>query len=135
MSSRLTSETLRNELIFSYSRSSGPGGQHVNKVNSRVSLRWDVANSGRLTEQQRELLLRKCRHYMNQDGVLLLTAQEERSQLQNKAKVLDKLDNLLSKTFTKARIRKPTRPTKASKAKRLESKKRLSEKKGWRRKL
>ncbi|MFN3840231.1 MAG: alternative ribosome rescue aminoacyl-tRNA hydrolase ArfB [Cyclobacteriaceae bacterium] len=134
-SSRIKVSDVFHELRFTSSRSSGPGGQNVNKVNSRVSLRWDVAHSRVLTDEQRSTLTRSMGRFISLDGVLMLQAQESRSQHQNKEAVLQKLDELLRKAFTKERPRKRTRPTTASKEKRIDRKKRLSDKKQWRKKI
>jgi ribosome-associated protein len=130
---RITTADIYHELRFVTSRSSGPGGQNVNKVNSRVTLRWDVAHSSILTDEQRQLILQKLTRYISRDGELILHAAENRSQLQNKETVVKKLNALLQKAFTVVKKRTATRPTAASKIKRLESKKRKSEKKQWRR--
>lgn len=122
------------ELIFSSSRSSGPGGQNVNKVNTKVNLKWDVVNSQVLTAEQKELLLQKLGSRLTKDGVLLLAAQEKRSQLQNKEAVLRKLDELFIKIFTIRKARKATTPGKAVKRKRLEDKRHHAEKKQRRQK-
>jgi ribosome-associated protein len=131
----VTHQQILSELEFSTARSGGPGGQNVNKVNSKVILRWSVKNSSCITEEQKELLLKKLAAYITSDGDLLITAQESRSQLDNKEKVIAKLDALLLKAFTKPKVRKATKPSKAAKAKRVEGKKRHAEKKQWRRKL
>ncbi|MCB0504871.1 MAG: aminoacyl-tRNA hydrolase [Cyclobacteriaceae bacterium] len=130
---KLTSDVISNELEFGFSRSGGPGGQHVNKVNTKVTLRWDVANSQLLDEEQKALLFKKLGKRLTNDGVLVLSSQEERSQLANKEDVQAKLDELLIKAFAKKKKRKPTKPTKASVEKRLEEKKKQGEKKKWRR--
>jgi len=124
---------LEKEFKFTTSRSGGPGGQHVNKVNTKVSLRWDVKHSELLEEDQREMIMRKLARVINKDGEVVLAADSHRSQLQNKAEVTNKLSNLLIKAFVKPKARKPTKPTKASIKRRLDSKKRLSEKKKLRR--
>lgn len=131
----ITSNQLLPELEFSTSRSSGPGGQNVNKVNSKVILRWHIKNSTTITEEQKELLLKKLSPYITQDGELIVTSQESRSQFDNKENVIIKLDALLKKAFTKPKVRRATKPTKSSKVKRVESKKRHAEKKQWRKKL
>ena len=132
---RIKVSDLFHELRFTTSRSSGPGGQHVNKVNSRVSLKWDVAHSRVLSGEQRNEIMRSLARYISINGVLMLHAQESRSQHHNKEAVIQKLDLLLTKTFTRKKPRKKTMPAAAAKAKRLDSKKRLSEKKQWRKKL
>ncbi|MBL7861269.1 MAG: aminoacyl-tRNA hydrolase [Cyclobacteriaceae bacterium] len=119
------------ELIFVTSRSSGPGGQNVNKVNSKVTLKWDVATSV-LSPEQKEVILKKLHSQVTKEGVLLISAQEARSQLQNKETVIRKLEELLVKAFARKKVRKITRPGKAAKQKRLQQKQRHAEKKRWR---
>lgn len=132
---KISSEYLLPEIFFQASRSGGPGGQHVNKVNTKVTLKWDVAGSELIDEDQRERLMGKLRNVLTTEGVLVLTAQTSKSQLRNKAEVLDKLDRLLEKAFARSKPRRPTKPTYSSVKKRLESKKRQAEKKNWRKKL
>ena len=130
----ITAEQLTPELDFSASRSSGPGGQNVNKVNSKVTLRFDVTHSILLTADQKELLLRKLARHLTTEGVLVLSSQEKRSQLQNKEAVVEKLNTLLRAAFARRKSRKPSKPTKSSIQSRLQSKKRHAEKKQWRKK-
>jgi ribosome-associated protein len=122
-------EELINELTFTMSRSSGPGGQNVNKVNTKVTLKFDVVNSSVLTAEQKEVLAKKLASRMTKNGVLILTAQDKRSQLQNKEAVLFKLDELLRKAFTPRKARKATKPGKAAVRERIKAKKHRSEKK------
>ncbi len=126
---------LKNELAFSVARSSGPGGQNVNKVNSKVTIRFDVVNSQKLAPEAKEILLKKLAPKLTTDGVLVLSAQENRSQLENKEAVLQKFEKLLTKAFEKRNIRKPTKPSKGAVKKRIKNKKQNSEKKQWRQKL
>ncbi|HRJ31182.1 MAG TPA: alternative ribosome rescue aminoacyl-tRNA hydrolase ArfB [Cyclobacteriaceae bacterium] len=126
---------LTHELIFTTSRSSGPGGQNVNKVNSKVTLKWDVQQSNAISDEQREILLVKLKTYLTKEGVLLLSAQEKRSQLQNKEEALQKLDQLLKKAFAIRKARKATKPSKAATYKRIQEKKQRGEKKQWRKKI
>jgi len=128
-------QELLSELVFTTSRSSGPGGQNVNKVNSKVTLKFDVQQSGVLTPDQKELILKKISTRLTKEGTLLITAQDKRSQLQNKDEVLQKLDQLLIKIFTPKKHRKATKPSKAAKHARIKDKKQRSEKKQWRQKL
>jgi ribosome-associated protein len=127
-------EALISELLFSASRSSGPGGQNVNKVNSKVTLKWDVFRSGLLDEHQREIVVRKLASRLTKEGILVLTAQDKRSQLQNKEEVISKLNQLLVKAFTPKKVRKKTKPGKAAHQARIKDKKQRSEKKQWRQK-
>src|SRR5687768_758351 len=83
---------LGRELNFSVSRSSGPGGQNVNKVNSKVTLKFDIANSLVLTPEEKEVIIRKLATKLTTGKVLILSAQESRSQLENKEAVLMKLE-------------------------------------------
>lgn len=123
------------ELVFTTSRSSGPGGQNVNKVNTKVTLKWDVLNAASITEEQRLIIREKLKSYFTKEGVLILMAQDKRSQLANKEAVLHKLDQLLKKAFVRKKVRKATKPSKTAVKKRLESKKQHAEKKQWRKKL
>lgn len=132
---QVTASMLAHELEFTTSRSSGPGGQNVNKVNSKVTLKFDVTQSQVLTPDEKELLIQKLSSRLTNEGVLILSAQDKRSQLDNKQAVVAKFDKLIAKAFEPKKKRKPTRPSKASVRKRIEGKKLQSEKKKWRRKL
>lgn len=122
------------ELTFTSSRSSGPGGQNVNKVNSKITLQWNVSQSTTFTDEEKIVILHKLASHITKEGVLQLTSQEARSQLQNKEAVVQKLEKLLIKAFTKKKTRKPTKPSKAAKQKRILQKKQHGEKKKWRQK-
>jgi len=126
------SHNLVAELVFTTARSSGPGGQNVNKVNSKVMLKFDVTNSLLLSDEQKQVLLKKLASKITREGILTLTAQDKRSQLENKEAVIQKFNQLLTKAFTPTKKRKATKPTKASKQARMKSKKQHSEKKKWR---
>ena len=132
MSQRPTSSLLFSEFEFLTSRSSGPGGQNVNKVNTKVTLRFDVTNSQILTIEEKEIIKQKLITRLTTENVLILTSQEKRSQLQNKESVLAKFDKLLIKAFEKKKTRKPTRPSKGAIQNRIQKKKQNSEKKKWR---
>ena len=131
----LKSGNLISELSFSTSRSSGPGGQNVNKVNSKVTLRFDVANSIILTEDQKNQMLLELSSRLTGDGVLILSSQTKRSQLQNKEALLVRLDGILSKVFKVVKPRKKSKPSKRAMEKRLKGKRIQKEKKERRRKL
>jgi ribosome-associated protein len=115
------------ELIYSASRSGGPGGQNVNKVNTKVELRFHVKNSSSLTEYEKEKILIILKNRINSDGELLITSQSERSQLLNRKKAEDKFFKLLTSALTEKTLRKSTIPTVISKVKRLEKKKKRGE--------
>lgn len=137
MNSRHTPQTedLLHELTFIASRSSGPGGQNVNKVSSKVTLKFDVLRSIVLSAEQKEIIARKLASRITNNGVLVITAQDKRSQRQNKEEVLLRLDKLLTNVFTLRKVRKATKPNRLAKQKRIKEKKRRSEKKQWRQKL
>jgi ribosome-associated protein len=120
------------EFIFSASRSSGPGGQNVNKVSSKVELRFSVPASKILTDVEKERVLYRLAKKLTDEGILIITSQSERTQLDNKGKVIEKFYALLEKALAPRKKRKLTRPTEESKAKRLEFKRRQAEKKSMR---
>jgi ribosome-associated protein len=126
---------IENEFKFTTSRSSGPGGQSVNKVNTKVTLRWDVKNSISIDDEQRLRITEKLAKLINSEGEIVLNAQTHRSQLQNKEEAIHKLDGLLTKAFIVRKARKRTNPTKASRQKRLTAKKKQSDKKKLRKGL
>jgi ribosome-associated protein len=135
MNSRIVNASLLyHELDFTASRSGGPGGQNVNKVNSKISVRFDVPHSEILTVEEKEAILQRLSSYLTKNGILQLASQESRSQLDNKEAVVAKLDALLAKAFEKRKRRKKSKPTHAAVQKRIQGKKRLSEKKKWRQK-
>ncbi len=117
------------ELQFQTSRSSGPGGQNVNKVESRVELRFRLLESQLLTEEQKHTLQQKLASKLTLEGELLVVAQEDRSQLRNKETALQKFHQLLAKALHKPKARKATKPSKDAVRQRLESKKKHSDKK------
>ena len=120
---------LEKEITFQAIRSSGPGGQNVNKVNSKIELRFNIPDSEILNESEKLLLMTKLRNKINSEGTLILTSQTERSQIKNKEIGIEKFLSLLEKALKKVKKRKPTKPTETSKQKRLDNKRELSEKK------
>ncbi|MBK6264496.1 aminoacyl-tRNA hydrolase [Marivirga sp. S37H4] len=135
ISDKIKGRIFEPEMEFSASRSSGPGGQNVNKVNSRVTLRFDIQNSQLLEEEEKVTLLKKLQSKLTTEGVLIIDAQEKRSQFQNKAIAIDKFYETLDKAFRKRKRRIATKPSKTAIKKRLESKKQHSEKKANRKRL
>ena len=111
------------EFVFQASRSSGPGGQNVNKVSSKVELRFNIASSALLADDEKIIIGEKLINKINKLGELVLIAQTDRSQLKNKEKVIEKFYLLLEKALTPQKKRFKTKPTKASVEKRLVSKK------------
>ena len=129
---KITAALLSHELVFSTSRSSGPGGQNVNKTNSKVTLKFNVKQSLVLSDEEKDVLLKKLASKLTTEGVVVLTAQEDRSQLQNKESVILKLEKLFDKAFEKKKLRKATKPSKGAVQDRIEQKKQNAEKKKWR---
>jgi ribosome-associated protein len=121
------------ELEVRTSRSGGPGGQGVNTTESKVELRWDVAHSAALTEPQRELVMRRLRHRLTEDGVLILRASEHRSQHRNREAVLARLRAIVGEALEPPRPRRRTRPSRASQERRIREKKHRGELKRLRR--
>lgn len=121
------------EIAFQTSRSSGPGGQNVNKVESRVELRWSLEASQVLTPAQKQLILEKLAGQLTQEGYLLVVAQDDRSQLRNKEIALARFYELLQKSVRRPKPRRATRPSAGAVRKRLEGKKIQSDKKANRR--
>ncbi len=135
VSDKIKERIFEPEIEFSASRSSGPGGQNVNKVNSRVTLRFDISNSQLLEEREKAILLKKLQPKLTTEGVLIIDAQEKRSQLQNKAIAVDKFYETLEKAFRKRKRRIATKPSKNAVKKRLENKKQHGEKKANRKRI
>lgn len=125
-------EQLLTEVQFSASRSGGPGGQNVNKVNTKIELRFPVQKSAVLDEMQKQLVLSKLKNRINADGELLVTSTTERSQWRNREQAVRKFFELIEKALTRPRKRKKTQPTAASRIKRLENKKKQGQKKIFR---
>lgn len=130
----LQNRNLEKEMTFATSRSSGPGGQNVNKVNTKVELRFHVENSNLLSEEEKEKITSKLANRINSDGELMVVSQSERSQLKNKEEAVERFYELLAKALKPVKNRKATRPTKASIEERIKAKKQKSEIKNLRQK-
>jgi ribosome-associated protein len=120
---QLKGKKIEREFVFVASRGSGPGGQNVNKVSTKVELRFDLLSTLLFTEKEKQLIFRKLKNKINKDGELILVSQSERSQLLNKEAAVEKFYDLVSKSLTVPVKRKSTKPTLASKRKRLNEKK------------
>ena len=131
----LKSRDLTPELVFSSSRSRGPGGQNVNKVNTRIELRFNISASNLLAEPEKQIITKRLKSQLTSEGELIIVSQTERSQLRNKKEALEKFYTLINKALTKRRKRIPTKPTQASQAKRLETKKKHSDLKSLRKNI
>ncbi len=125
----MDSTEILKELSFKGIRSSGPGGQHVNKVASKIELSFDLSKSKGLSDTEKERLENKLAKRLNKDKILLLQCDSSRSQHRNKEIVCKRFFTLLKESLQRPKIRKASRPTKSSVLKRLDNKKANSLKK------
>ncbi len=130
----MNKELVYKELQFKAVRSSGAGGQHVNKVSSKVELSFDIPNSEAISEQEKELLLKSLASRLTKEGVLQLSSGESRSQHSNKEKVVKRLFEVLTTGLIRPKKRKPTKISKTQKLKRLDNKQKHATKKNLRKK-
>jgi ribosome-associated protein len=117
------------EITFRFSRSGGPGGQNVNKVETKVELLFDVAGSTGLTDEQKQIILVREKNRIDAEGLLHVTAQESRSQFENREEAVEKFVSILAGALAKRKKRVKTRASKASREKRIEGKKIRGQKK------
>ncbi|SJN32173.1 alternative ribosome rescue aminoacyl-tRNA hydrolase ArfB [Sphingobacterium sp. JB170] len=129
----LNKDLIYPELHFKTSRSGGAGGQHVNKVESKVSLFWNVWDSAFFTQPQKDVILRKLSNRITNEGVLQLDASADRSQLKNKQIVVGRFFNLLEQALEPEKLRKATKVPRSVILRRLDRKKKQSHKKQSRR--
>lgn len=118
----LKTRNLENEFVYSSSRSGGPGGQNVNKVSTKVELRFNLLFTMNFSEKEKELIFIRLKNKINKEGEIILVSQSERMQSLNKTVVTEKFFDLVSKALTVQKKRRSTRPTLSSKIKRLEGK-------------
>ncbi len=117
------------ELTYKTSRSSGAGGQNVNKVETSVTVMWKVEESQFFNEEEKKLIQSKLKNRINQEGTLQLTVSESRTQLKNKKAATEKILEIVNKSLIKPKPRKATKPSKSQIEKRMKQKKEHSEKK------
>jgi ribosome-associated protein len=132
MVARPSLTAIRKEVVIQTARSGGPGGQHVNKVETKVILKWNVIDSKVLNQEQREQLQASLGKRLTNAGELVIAVDSQRSQLKNKTIAFKKLDRLVKKAFEKQKERKATKPSKSAIKKRLKAKKLHGEKKALR---
>jgi ribosome-associated protein len=131
VSSRITIP--ESELRFSFARSSGPGGQNVNKVSSKATMHWDAVQSPSVPDDVKQRFLARFKSKLTTQGEIVITSQESRDQPKNIQLCLDKLRAMLLEVLVPPKKRRPTKPTKGSKVRRLDAKKNKSQTKQNRR--
>jgi len=120
------------EIVIDYARASGPGGQNVNKRDTKAVVRWRVSSSKTFSETEKRCIRKRAKGRLNASDEIVFSANDTRSQAQNREKAISRLRELVEKALVPAKRRKPTRPTRASKERRLEEKRLTSRKKALR---
>lgn len=134
MSSQTNRPTIpESELQIDFVRASGAGGQNVNKVSTKVQLKWNVSRSSIFSPEEKAKIRTFLANRMNEEGEVVMSSQETRSQLQNKERVVERLNELVAKALIPVEKRIPTKPTRSSQQKRLDSKQLRSRRKQERR--
>lgn len=128
-------EWLKENMVLSFSRSGGPGGQNVNKVNTKVTARVDIAAIDVLDVSQQAMIANKLRSRINDEGEIVISVSETRSQLKNREIALIRLTSMICGSLHVQKKRKKTHPSRAAREKRLDNKRKISEKKNSRRSL
>ena len=118
----MNKDSIYKELLFKAVRSSGAGGQHVNKVSSKVELSFNIGSSEALSEKEKQLLLKNLSNRINKEGILKIYSSESRSQHTNKNKVVKRLFKIIEKGLIVSKMRKPIKMSSAQKIKRLDNK-------------
>lgn len=130
----IKAEDILPEIQFKAIRSSGSGGQHVNKVSSKIELKFNLETSKAITEERRELLLKTISERLTKDNIIILQCDETRSQHRNKELAIRRLLDILNRGLVIPKMRKPTKIPRSVKLKRLKNKRQQSDKKASRRK-
>jgi len=125
-------EIPESEYSLDFVRSSGPGGQKVNKTASKAVLKWNIGLSAMLTDEQKDRIRQYAKNKVNSEDEIVLSAQNERSQSQNKELVISRLHTLVRKALKKKKKRIATKPSRAAKARRMDEKTKISQKKALR---
>jgi ribosome-associated protein len=126
-------EIPRSEIHLQFVRSSGPGGQNVNKVSSKVQLRWNARHTTRLPEPVKERFLARYASRLTNDGDIIIVSQSTRDQRVNQEDCVNRLREMILSVWHPPKARKPTKPTKGAKERRLKAKQNVSQKKNLRR--
>lgn len=130
----MDTEKIIKELNFKATRSSGAGGQHVNKVSSKIEIYFDVANSAEFSEEEKSLLLKNLATRLTKENILILTCDESRSQHKNKELAIKRFLELIKQGLVIPKKRKPTKPSNAAIRKKAENKRKQAFKKALRKK-